>query len=228
MLTEGRSVAAFAQDVGLQHDKIRQWMKGGRIPTLREFSTFCRAARVHPLWLALGLGERTVPFETTGDVSIRISETCKNRNLNELARASGISRSSLELYAKGKGAPKLDKLIALASSTDHSFLWLLTGQGPERPFEGERRHKTQAHEPPFSEIRSQKMEIEAVRAEDIRLRRLIDTLKTAADGAPARVLGWLDPVFERMEREFVEELSRTFPEWAEKKWGTPHSDDGVA
>jgi len=215
---------------GYARSSLYKWVKTDTVPSLAALLRFADRQNVSVVWLLTGHGSpKILDVIDIKNFRNRLSSLVYGEEENIHAQ-TGIEIATLSSWThpNQRTFPKIDGLLAIAKTTNASVRWLLTGQGPERPFEGERRHKTQARESPFSEIRSQQMEMEAVRAEDVRLRRLIDTLKTAADGAPARVLGWLDPVFERMEREFVEELSRTFPEWAEKKWGTPHSDNGVA
>lgn len=130
------SVASYARRIGIQHDKIRQWMRGGRTPSIEDFTLFCEAAGANPLWLAIGIGSRDDPFSFSGKIKDRIQKTCSCENLSELARIAKIPRGTLGSYATGTNTPRLDNLIRIAMSANVSLSWLLTGQGQERPFEG--------------------------------------------------------------------------------------------
>lgn len=52
------------------------------------------------------------------------------KNLAALARETGISTNALFKWRKGLSDPSRENLIALASATGVSLLWLAAGQGP--------------------------------------------------------------------------------------------------
>jgi transcriptional regulator with XRE-family HTH domain len=57
-------------------------------------------------------------------------------SLSQAARELGITRAALRTYVDLGKLPKIDKIEAIAKSSDHSISWLLTGLGPMQPFEG--------------------------------------------------------------------------------------------
>jgi transcriptional regulator with XRE-family HTH domain len=53
----------------------------------------------------------------------------QNRNISELARDVGVSRSALYKWLGGKSEPAIAKLAAFARATNSSVSWLVSGEG---------------------------------------------------------------------------------------------------
>jgi transcriptional regulator with XRE-family HTH domain len=57
----------------------------------------------------------------------------KVRSGNELAKAAGMPRRTLESYMSGKAEPKVSALVAIAKAAGVSIAWLATGEAPVHP-----------------------------------------------------------------------------------------------
>jgi transcriptional regulator with XRE-family HTH domain len=59
----------------------------------------------------------------------RLMIAAHNRNISDLARDVGVSRSALYKWLGGKSEPAIAKLAAFARATDSSVSWLVSGEG---------------------------------------------------------------------------------------------------
>lgn len=145
----------------------------------------------------------------------------KERSERAFARKCGFSTQLLRKYLKGTTIPGADKCLAMARAGGVSTDWLL-GAAPVS-------QGSQAQTGPAGTDAPEPTPLpKRVRAEDVQLRRLIDTLTEAWRESDSEMRGWLGPTLRRIERDFRRETAEVFPEWAEKKWGTVRSDNGAA
>lgn len=128
-------VVPYSERIGVSPSLPYGWLRGSS-PSLKDVFRFARAAKVDPYWLACGMipKERVTPVDE--DVLRRALSAQASVPLSELARRCALPRGRLRSFLQKGASPTLDTLLALAQGTGVSFRWLLTGQGPERPFEG--------------------------------------------------------------------------------------------
>lgn len=118
------------------------WLKG-TVPRIDAIARFAEGASVSLAWLLTGCGDRApTPVDLVG-LKVRLSQKIEESQVE----VSNVRQSTLRSWSdRQRGLPKVDGFLALAEALDLSVSWLLTGQGPERPFEGEA-----SGEPPCAE-----------------------------------------------------------------------------
>jgi len=69
------------------------------------------------------------------DFMFRLREAMIERSISasELSRLSGVGKSDIHYYLKGRYVPKQDKCYALAKALDVDPGWLMTGYGTKSP-----------------------------------------------------------------------------------------------
>lgn len=117
---------------------VYAWLNATALPDYRSLIGLSRAADIHPAWL-LGFGDASsFPVNLSERINDRIKMIVDKLgvSLSQAARELGITRAALRTYVDLGKLPKIDKIEAIAKSSDHSISWLLTGLGPMQPFEG--------------------------------------------------------------------------------------------
>ena len=74
----------------------------------------------------------SVPHEDSQGFSQRLREAMQGRSIREFASSASMSAGTLHNYLNDESLPTLDKLIALANTSDVSLNWLATGRGPRQ------------------------------------------------------------------------------------------------
>lgn len=192
-------------------------------PSVREFRSFCETTRISPVWLALGVGERSDRFSFSDTpLSDRIIKLKGNKTVSEFARVLRLPRTTVNSYLKGINGTKLDALIIIAANTDCSFSWLLTGIGAERPFEGldsapdNSQQQTANRSSLAAHISTATDSDDEARLDDFKV--LIDTV---LDRREQRLTGWL-----RTELDLVRD--RLEERWPQVVHSHPSVKGGVA
>lgn len=75
------------------------------------------------------------PMSTLGE---RIRLARGGSSQEAFARALNISKGSLGFYERNENLPNVDVILKICSKTGVGLEWLLTGEGPMRPAEGEK------------------------------------------------------------------------------------------
>ncbi len=75
--------------------------------------------------------------EDSQGFSLRLREAMKGRSIREFASSASMSAGTLHNYLNDESLPTLDKLIALANTSDVSLNWLATGRGPVDRVQGD-------------------------------------------------------------------------------------------
>lgn len=118
---------------------VHKWINAQAVPRIDALVRFSATHGISVIWLLTGRAGSADEAVDLENFRNRFSNSLCGRE-REICEQTGITLAALNSWIapSRKTLPKIDGLLAIAQATDSSIRWLLTGQGPRTPFEGER------------------------------------------------------------------------------------------
>ncbi len=127
--------------------------------------------------------ECCTPMSTLGE---RIRLARGGSSQEAFSRALNISKGSLGFYERNENLPNADVILKICSKAGIGLEWLLTGEGPMRPADGEREVRHQEEPCPESCPRCSRLESRLDRLEDERRELSLENRRLWKENAELR------------------------------------------
>ena len=118
---------------------LHKWVKTGTVPSIHALARFAERENVSIVYVLTGAGcPQNLDILDFQNFRSRLSFLVRGVE-KDICAAAHIELATLTSWTSPtqKTFPKIDGLLSIARTANGSVRWLLTGEGSERPFEGD-------------------------------------------------------------------------------------------